>query len=429
MKCKSNILCIALALFLISAYNTSAFDLPELKQELALKMEFELEDYSGNVSFQAHVFVVKGSDVDFIEQVVYDTLSSATFQADAELKVQSESQVIAQVNETIVHFVPDSPQTLREIRSVPSTVILVGGAEHNNLSAFFLSNASVKDVRQQAYDQLNVTHAVKDGVDLIVIEHPRTKKALEHVSAKTSPLARFVPEAYVPAAAAASGIGLIWIVNLLQTVFEFKALTFGRKKRELRKTTRKIGPIHVEDALAVLGASFVLGLSITFTFFGFTEVFARKLIQNWMLCFFAAISHEVSHRLIGRMFNIHIEYHFWWTGSLITLVTGYLGHPFSIQGFLMEKVEGNISKWKYGLTKLAAPLFSMVIMLVFAYINFKNPMEVYQIIYTTAGMWAAAEILPFKHLDGLDVRKWSRLIWLVCFIVVFGSFVAVNFVV
>lgn len=406
-----------------------SLDLGQITQEFEMKFELPVFSDSGNVTVEPRLYVVYGSDMDWVERGILDSLRSGAFNMEPQVQTESEADVNVEVKDLSIFYLDDSEESFKIMEGEPGIVLLLGDTEHNNLTEYFVSNSSEIESKEITYGQLNVSMGEADGSSFVVIAHPRSRNVLVHEAAKTSPLRKYIPEEYVPIAAAGSGLSLMWLVNIFQTVFEFKALKFGRSKRRVRQKQHVLGPIKVEETLAVLGASFILGLSITFTFFGFTEVFFRKLALNWVLCLFAAISHEVSHRVVGKLFNIHIEYHFWWTGSAITLVTGYLGHPFSIQGFLMEKVEGPISKWKYGLTKLAAPVFSFIIMVGFAYLNYKDPREVYQIIFTTAGLWATAEILPFQHLDGKDIKNWSRLVWLICFAVIFGAFIIVNFLV
>jgi len=394
-----------------------------------MALELDMGDLTENISVDADIYIVSGSNLDLVERSLLDLLESGALGVGTEVQVQSKDNLSVDLRNVTIHYVDDSEESLKEIRENNGIVFLFGDVEHNKLTDYYMGEATSWEDKSLSYGQLNLKQAKGGKGDFVVVSHPRSRNKLRHEAAKTSPLRHFVPLEYVPIAAAGSGLGMMFLVNIMQTVFEFKALKFGRKKRKVREFHRKIGPIKVEETLAVLGASFILGLSITFTFFGFTSLFLRKLVQNWGLCLFAALSHEVSHRMVGKLFNIHIEYHFWWTGSALTLVTGYLGHPFSIQGFLMERVEGKVSKWKYGLTKLAAPAFSWAIMVFFAYLNYNNPSEIYQIIFATAGLWATAEILPFNNLDGKDIRAWSHLIWLFSFLLIFASFIVVNFVI
>jgi|GEM_PF-1042974 len=418
--------CIIIILSISNFASAQMLDLDGFRQEFKLQFEVPLDD-SGNITVQPILYIVYGSDMDLVERSIMDMFQTGMLGTTAEAYVESGGDLDVEVSEIEAIYLDDSPESFKQILLRPGAAFLLGGPGHNNLSGLFIGNASETEVESIYFGQINLTKGSTEDMGFSVFAHPRSRNKLVHESAKNSPLKRFFPEEYVPIVAMASGVGLMWLISLLQTVFEFMALHFGRRKRKVREFHRMWGPIKIDELLAVLGASFVLGLSITFTFFGITTVFFTKLLQNWALCLFAALSHEVSHRMVGKLCNIHIEYHFWWGGSAITLITGYFGHPFSIQGFLMEKVDGPIAKWKYGLTKLAAPAFSFIIMMTFAYLNYKNPKEVYQLITVTSSLWAAAEIMPFTHLDGKDVRAWNHTIWFVSFMTIMAGYMIVNF--
>lgn len=153
------------------------------------------------------------------------------------------------------------------------------------------------------------------------------------------------------------------------------------------------------------------------------------LVLNMAVSLFAALSHELVHRVVGRIFGIRMKYHFWWTGSFVTLVSGYFGNAFGIQGFLTEHVEGEVSKWKYGLTKLAAPLFSTIIAVFAVFMNVAFRIQLFQTVYIISSMWAMAEILPLGGLDGYDIKKWNWIVWLFSFVVISAVFGLINFII
>jgi len=98
-----------------------------------------------------------------------------------------------------------------------------------------------------------------------------------------------------------------------------------------------------------------------------------------------------------------------------------------VQGFLKDKPNETLSKWKYGIIKLAGPLLSITIAGTFAGLYLNKPNVTYQMIYTTASILAMAEIMPVKGLDGYDVREWSRWIYFIAFAVIAVIFFAMNF--
>lgn len=85
-----------------------------------------------------------------------------------------------------------------------------------------------------------------------------------------------MPQEYIPVAATVISISLLslisLLISLLKTVFEFKALEVGRKTKKHHLKLELFG-VDLKEILAVFGASFVLGLSVTWTFLGPGKVF------------------------------------------------------------------------------------------------------------------------------------------------------------
>jgi hypothetical protein len=179
------------------------------------------------------------------------------------------------------------------------------------------------------------------------------------------------------------------------------------------------------EIAAIIGASVVLGISISWQYFG--GDFLNWIVINSLICLFAAIMHELTHRIFAIIFKMKIEYQFWPAGSVLTLVSSYLGNAFSVQGFLLEDIDPGVPKWKVGLMKLSAPLVSTFIMIIFAILNYESPSLIYQTIYTTSALWAMAEILPFGGLDGKDIKDWSHTVWFLAFVFISGSYAVVTF--
>ena len=142
----------------------------------------------------------------------------------------------------------------------------------------------------------------------------------------------------------------------------------------------------------------------------------------------ACLAHEATHRLFAHMFGMRVEYRFWPAGSGLTLVSSYLGNAFSVQGFLLEDIPKNVEKWKVGIMKLAAPALSAAVMVVFAYLNYVHPERLYVEIYSISALWAMAEMLPFRGLDGKEIIEWNRNVWLVAFVAIAACYIAVTFV-
>ena len=398
-------------LLLLSTPVTWGQDIPGLE----FNINFTIPQERANLS---KLYVVEGEGIQATEKLLFDSmksqgLESHLFYMDTGTKHKTLRKV----------FVEDDV-SVEEILGEAVYVIMIGDAGENRLAGK-LSEIGETDSRDKNRIYNITRGAVPNSTGFMIIQHD-SMRVLERKSALSSPLAKYIDAAYVPIAATGLGVLLTILFNVLKTALEFKALDVGRRKRRLYREDRKILGINPLEVLALIGASCSLGLGVTYTFAGpdFTRDF---LLMNIGVCMFAALSHEVAHRVIGKQFGIKIEYHFWAGGSFITLLTGYLGNTFGIQGFLMEEVVGEVAQWKQALAKLAGPLFSTFLMISIAYIHYLNPRELTQVMYTTSSLWAMAEILPFKPLDGYEVKQYNSILWKIMFIFITASFSVVNF--
>jgi len=388
---------------------------------------FGAEDFTVNLSFEipaeranlSTIYVSEGSSLDLVEELVSRSVGMGVFQL--EYRSPLGGGTYKSLDKV---FVSDELSLLDDVKRNGTLLVVVGGAGNNRIAGYLIEKGYVESTQEGSLFN-TLAGAIPNSTQFVILDH-ESVMGVERKAVENSPLKGIIDDAYIPVAATGVGILLSALSNLLKTVFEFKMLDFGRKGRKLYKNRYKGVKVRLVEAAAILGASTALGIGVTWTFHASLE--GGILARNIGICLLAALSHEVSHRLVGRMFGIHIEYHFWSTGSFITVLTGYLGNSFGIQGFLMEEMGDDVEDWKKGLTKLAAPLFSTAVMVVFAYLNYLGPDELYQTIYSIAGLWAMAEILPFKPLDGYDVRKWSKFVWSVSFTAIAVLFCAITFV-
>ncbi|MFH0861914.1 MAG: hypothetical protein V1875_02685 [Candidatus Altiarchaeota archaeon] len=276
-------------------------------------------------------------------------------------------------------------------------------------------------------EKFRVNETLKETLKQTLKFQTQKRKAAQY-----SPLAWYMPESWVPAAASAIGVFLISLthmsMSLGQAVVESLIADQKKKKITVKKTALKVGLIKVREALSVIAAAVVLGAAISWTYAGPTYEFIWLMVLSTVVCLIAGISHEAVHRIAGKALGISAEYTFWFTGSFLTIVTALLGNAFGLQGMLVEQIKGDVSPRRLGLMKLAGPVFSIVVMGFFVGLNFVRPSVIFQIAFSISGMIAMAEILPFKPMDGYDVRKWSFLIWLLSFIVIGLMFSLVNFI-
>lgn len=357
--------------------------------------------------------IVLGENIGLSERIVFDSLKISN----------GWMQNVSIANDTNASYDKFSNGEIKFL------MILGGPAQSNIAKTIYQNNKPSKT--DEKYGFLIYEYRFEEDKVALIIT---TKKGLveekfKSESAKYSPLSAIMPKEYVPAAATLISLLLLALINVVRTVFEFKALDLGRKNQKVGEGSTFIKGVNVTEILAILGASIILGISISWQYLANTEAFWTWLLLNTVICLIGAIIHEVTHRIIANIFNIKMEYKFWPEGSLLTLISSYLGNAFSIQAFILEEIPQGIEKWKVGIMKLSAPLVSTFVMIIFAYLYTQNLEPVYKVVYSTSALWAMAEILPFSSLDGKDIKEWNKWIWSAAFLFISAAYFVVTFLI
>jgi hypothetical protein len=360
-----------------------------------------------------HTLIVVGSNIDLSERMLFDTIKLQNPWVQAAKQENDTGEALNKIN-----------------RGDYILVVLVGGPEQNNITKYAISMNWFNRTDNIEAGFIVKSGKLQNGAVVLAISDKRgyTSDTVMRTSITHSPLSAFMPKEYVPLAATGISVILLMLLNVGRTVFEFKALDIGRKNKKVGEGAWLVSGLNLTEMLAIVGASFVLGASISWQYFALKPDFVLWVGINSILCLFAAVLHEITHRVFAYFFKIRMEYRFWPAGSALTLISSYLGNAFSVQGFILEEIDEGTAKWKVGLMKLAAPLVSGIIMVVFAALNYTSPDPLYKMIYTISGLWAVAEVLPFGSLDGKDIRDWNNTIWFISFVLIGASYFVVTFI-
>lgn len=316
-----------------------------------------------------------------------------------------------------------------QIQPSERLVVLIGGPSQNRLTGEFLEKGLVGNEPAEFSSQMLAFGGnTSDGAAVVIFSDRRGVANLARKAAAYSPLSRFLPLEWVPLAASLLGAVFVIAISLAKACLESFIIARGKKGRRVSKNAMKVFRVKVCEVASVFAAALVLGLALSWTYAGPTMGFLPLLILNLSLCLTAGLSHEATHWLMGRLLKVETEYRFWLSGSIATVASALLGNSFGLQGFLVDEIGEDVPRWKVGLMKLAPPLLSAAVMTIAGVLNYLNPHVVFQMAYSIAGINATADIMPFKPMDGYDVRRWSIPVWLGAFIVITVSFLAVNFV-
>lgn len=392
----------AFVILLIFAQLAFAQTPEELQEAAALARELNLTSQS---------IVVVGSSIDAPERAMLELVKSRT---PATLTPA---------------YLDDSDATLALLEDeARRNIILVGGPSQNRISEEYCQRGWISNETKRAYMgfELKVGRTSK-GAAILLVSDSRGFLNVKKEGVGASPLRFVVDEKYIPAAATGATISLMALLSIVRTALERFFLGLGRREKKIKAQAMKIFGIKVREAGSMLLASVVLAASITWVFTGPTPAFFPLLLINILVAMITVMGHELVHLVFGKMFGIRMEYMFWPAGSVFTLLSGYLGNPFGMAGFLVEEGDASMRR-KIGLMKLSGPLASSLFALIFAAINVFAPWEIFQMVYTMASTLALVELLPFEPFDGISIRKWNVFTWFFVFCAVALLYIIINFI-
>jgi len=325
-------------------------------------------------------------------------------------------------------YVDDSPKTEAWLNNSNATIVLIGGPAQNRISRKYLQAGWFTNESLTIYQEFTVRNGrTPKGATLLLFSDVRGFANLYRQGLQYSPLSAIMPEAYVPIAATGISALFLSLWGLVRTWLERLILGAGKKGKKPKPAPLLLG-INVREVLSAMASCTVIAIAITWVFAGPTWGFIPLFFVNLFVALFTIIGHELIHLMFSRMMGLKTEYTLWYSGSVFTLVSAFLGNPFGVAGFLVEEKTPETRR-RFGVMKLSAPIASILIASFFAVVNLFFPWDVFQMIYMLSSMLAMVEIMPFEPLDGHDIFNWNVFVWFFSFCFISAAYLTINFVI
>ncbi|MBN1455431.1 MAG: hypothetical protein JW945_04190 [Methanomicrobia archaeon] len=410
------LLLLALILTLTAAQIEYESEDDEVRTQLLQKYQAELESdfliiegdpFSRNL---ADPLVVVGSSLDVIEQRYHPI-------------ILAEFPGVPQVSDT---------ETTYNGRSIYDyNLVLIGGPTHNRVTAT-LSEAGLFEFERKTSKPrvvvMEISNATAAGSGVLC----GTIYGFTFVPDKWVPMMALLPPEAVPAAAAATGIFLAWLLpKLIAFLREFAKTATEEISEELllEKTRPSLAPQQFPKS-ALLGLSKIelMHLTASFVFFGLFMAWAEssisEFVQNLPAYLLGAglvlIIHEYVHDLASHRFGIEAEFRMSPVGMISVAITSVLfGTVFAIPGRTF--IYGDATDAQRGKIAFVGPLVSIVMVALFWLLlhrgGFAGALGFAG--FNLAFIMAVYEMLPIRPLEGKEVRAWSRWAWRLYFFPVF----------
>src|SRR4030095_3010372 len=162
----------------------------------------------------------------------------------------------------------DTQVTLYEIETGQyPLVVLIGGPGQNNITEVAEDRGWINEAGMAEGGVIVESGRVANGSDIIAISDHQGFDTLPRQNVDRSPLSAVMSKEDVRIAATVISLLLLVAFNILRTVFEFKALDIGRKGKKVGEGAYYFRGINLTEAAAIIGASVILGISMSWQYF------------------------------------------------------------------------------------------------------------------------------------------------------------------
>ncbi len=319
-----------------------------------------------------------------------------------------------------------------------TTIILIGGPSENKLTQYIEDKGLANYTARLPKVGIIKMARIPNGADVIIVSDLKGYDNIRMVGIENSPLVALgIPPQFVPPVAVAISLLLValWprIMTALTDFIGIFVSGFARKKvKEGKKVSShndgfKFFGFHIVpiELLAIFGAALVYGLAVSYTFKGL--VFDIQILEYAIgFSIILYYARTLVGMIIANIYKLHSEFRLWPSGCGICLVGAFLGTPLETTGYELAE-ESHENHTKFAKMEAFVILITFAIALVIFIINFIHPTEPFEVFRAIASGVALAEIMPFKPMPGVSIKKWNWIIWLILFLLIVPTYFLINF--
>ncbi len=171
-----------------------------------------------------------------------------------------------------------------------------------------------------------------------------------------------------------------------------------------------------------------LVLAFLFSYQGFDmAAMAGTLLVALIAVSLSFICHELAHRAVSRHFDCYSEYKIWMHGVLLALIVTIITNgAFVFAALGAVYIHPRIDLWgksvpltrkKSALISLSGPVVNIGLAGLFIILGLVSGYSTLAYLGARINIWLAAfNMIPLPPLDGAEVLRWNKAVWLAFFI-------------
>jgi hypothetical protein len=399
--------------FLVLLNCTFALDMANIKESVE-KASTDVSEFFSSVS-KDDLIIVTGSKISLEDKILFNMLKSQVNEVQG-IKIESDEYV---------YNLPDLDK---------QNLILIGG-EKTNLVSNKLS-ALINSGEKNTISPLILVFSDKERKIMILYSEKEVYNN-ENQAAERSPLSSIMDKKYVPVAATFLSILILYLWNIFgKTIIgfmsEFSSSKIIQKITEKKKIKKKEAHhlklhefIDKAEVIALFLTSVIFATTMSWTWMKNIDEFKRMFVINLIIVALISIAREVYRQYSCYKIKVRTEYVFWPFGSIITFASTFLGNTFSLASYTL--LDENADEKKFGKISFKVSVITFFLAIVAYVINIFSPNLILQMIFVYSIIVVFIELFPMPPMPGNDIKKWSKLIWALFYLIVTASYIYMNF--
>jgi len=257
---------------------------------------------------------------------------------------------------------------------------------------------------------------------------------IENQIGERSIIGSFLEKNYVIPAATILSIILLFLLNfLVEFLSDYsseKALDLreNKKSSKVKKKTKIIQPhkfLSNREIFSVIITTILLTFVLSWTWVPDMESFWGFFTLTLLVVAGMIVLRESLRCYLCHKQKLASEFYVWPVGSIMMIVSTFLGNTFSLAANHNYDDEGDIRKCGKVTFTVAIVLYLIVVSSFIA--NILYPSLIFQMIVIATVLNLFIDLFPLKPMDGYEIRKWNFFIWVLFYALVIVSYVVVYF--
>ncbi len=305
------------------------------------------------------------------------------------------------------------------------------GSEKTNLLTEDLSDNFENRIKKDYSPLIMETANIGDKKVLIIYSRKEIEN-VQNLAAKKSPLNNIMDEKYVPAAATFLSILLMYLWQIgSKTVLDFLNESISSKILDKKASNHKIKKnefLNKHEIIAFVVYVVLFAFSLAYGYSAGFSQFLRIFLINLIIIGVISLIRELARLRFCYKHKLRSEYVLWPFGSVVTVLSTFLGNTFSLSSYTLLD-EDEADEKRFGRYAFKISLFTYLLAVVAYLLNIIFPSLIMQMIFVFSIMIVFIEMFPMSPMPGNDMKDWNFTVWLISYIVVIITYIMLNFTV